>query len=364
MVFKRDCFPPNFESFVGGSGQLGISVDELSPQLSEYFGTKEGVLVTTVRDNSNASRAGVKAGDVITSLNGGTVDDRRRPPAARAAARRRRRVHARDRARQETDDAQGESRAGAPRGPRRGSSCSRAARPPAVRACARAEGGPTSVASCAATIVAAASFASCRSESCLTSAAMTPTQPPGVTSGAAIAPAEISSAMTVCSSDVLKAAAVAFSASRGIVPEAVDELLRIPLGEDRVELAAVGIGNPQDDAGRVEQRRRPVEQRRQRARVDDAREIDAERRDAGEVGGLRGPSRRPSGRLRRMAQPRLLRGMAWTSGTAREASAGSGAFTRRRQAHDAVVDDVAPEHRADGWLRLRRLSLDRLSWTW
>ena len=104
------------------------------------------------------------------------------------------------------------------------------------------------MASCAATIVAAASFASCRSESCLTSAAMTPTQPPGVTSGAAIAPPEISSAITVWSSDVLNAAAVAFSASRGIVPEAVDELLRISLGEDRVELAAVGIGNPQDDA--------------------------------------------------------------------------------------------------------------------
>ena len=66
-------FPPSFERLLGGAGQLGISVDELSPQLSEYFGTKEGVLVTTVRENSNASRAGVKAGDVITSLNGGTV---------------------------------------------------------------------------------------------------------------------------------------------------------------------------------------------------------------------------------------------------------------------------------------------------
>ena len=73
MALKRDAFPPSFESFLGSSGQLGISVDELSPQLSEYFGTKEGVLVTTVRENSNASRAGVKAGDVITSLNGGTV---------------------------------------------------------------------------------------------------------------------------------------------------------------------------------------------------------------------------------------------------------------------------------------------------
>jgi serine protease Do len=73
MVFKRDAFPPTFETFLGASGQLGVSVSELSSQLSEYFGTKEGVLVTTVRENSNASRAGVKAGDVITALNGGTV---------------------------------------------------------------------------------------------------------------------------------------------------------------------------------------------------------------------------------------------------------------------------------------------------
>jgi hypothetical protein len=48
---------------------------------------------------------------------------------------------------------------------------------------------------------------------------MTPTHPPGVTRGAAIAPDEISSAMTVWSSEVLKAAAVAFSASLGIVPK-------------------------------------------------------------------------------------------------------------------------------------------------
>ena len=73
MVMKRDFFPPNIESLIGAAGQLGIAVDELSPQLSEYFGTKEGVLVTTVRDNSNASRAGLKAGDVITALNGATV---------------------------------------------------------------------------------------------------------------------------------------------------------------------------------------------------------------------------------------------------------------------------------------------------
>jgi serine protease Do len=72
MALKREVFP-GIENLLGSSGRLGIAVDELSPQLSEYFGTKEGVLVTTVRENSTASKAGVKAGDVITSLNGGTV---------------------------------------------------------------------------------------------------------------------------------------------------------------------------------------------------------------------------------------------------------------------------------------------------
>ena len=73
-IFKEDMISPKFDVFVAGaSGPLGLSVDELTPQLGEYFGAKEGVLVKTVRDNSNASRAGVKAGDVITSVNGGTV---------------------------------------------------------------------------------------------------------------------------------------------------------------------------------------------------------------------------------------------------------------------------------------------------
>jgi serine protease Do len=72
IAFKSDLFP-DVDGLLGGAGQLGLSVDELSAQLSEYFGVKEGVLVTTVRESSNAAKAGVKAGDVITSLNGGTV---------------------------------------------------------------------------------------------------------------------------------------------------------------------------------------------------------------------------------------------------------------------------------------------------
>ena len=61
--------------FPRGSGRLGITVDNLSPQLAEYFGTKEGVLVTSVQDDSAGAKAGLKAGDVITSVNGSAIDD-------------------------------------------------------------------------------------------------------------------------------------------------------------------------------------------------------------------------------------------------------------------------------------------------
>ena len=65
----------DFDGRLGRSSRLGISIDSLSPQLAEYFGTKEGVLVSSVTDNSAAAKAGVKAGDVITSFNGSTIND-------------------------------------------------------------------------------------------------------------------------------------------------------------------------------------------------------------------------------------------------------------------------------------------------
>lgn len=65
---------PDFDTFVWrGSNTLGITVGDLSEQLAQYFGTKDGVLVTSVADNSPASKAGIKAGDVITSVNGTDV---------------------------------------------------------------------------------------------------------------------------------------------------------------------------------------------------------------------------------------------------------------------------------------------------
>ena len=55
-----------------GNG-LGITVSDLSDQLAAYFGVKDGVLVTSTVDNSAASKAGIKAGDIITSFNGSDV---------------------------------------------------------------------------------------------------------------------------------------------------------------------------------------------------------------------------------------------------------------------------------------------------
>lgn len=57
-------------------GRLGVTLNALSPQLAEYFGAAEGgVLVSSVTKDSAAEKAGLKAGDVITTVNGERVRD-------------------------------------------------------------------------------------------------------------------------------------------------------------------------------------------------------------------------------------------------------------------------------------------------
>jgi serine protease Do len=58
--------------FGGGQPRLGIDAEDLSGQLGAFFGAPdgEGILVREVNSGSPAEKAGVKAGDVITSLNG------------------------------------------------------------------------------------------------------------------------------------------------------------------------------------------------------------------------------------------------------------------------------------------------------
>lgn len=62
-------------------GLLGVSVQDLTPALAEAFGitaTTRGVIITEVTSGSAAERAGLKAGDIVLSVNG--------QPVSRAAA--------------------------------------------------------------------------------------------------------------------------------------------------------------------------------------------------------------------------------------------------------------------------------------
>jgi len=56
-------------------GYLGISVVDLSSELREHYGVAKdsGVLVSKVAEESPASRAGIRVGDVITSIDGKKV---------------------------------------------------------------------------------------------------------------------------------------------------------------------------------------------------------------------------------------------------------------------------------------------------
>ena len=54
-------------------GQIGVALSPLTDQLASYFGVKEGVLVSSVVTGSAAAQAGLRAGDVITAVNGRSV---------------------------------------------------------------------------------------------------------------------------------------------------------------------------------------------------------------------------------------------------------------------------------------------------
>ena len=59
----------------GANRRIGVSTQPLTKQLADYFGAKDGgVLITSVSENSPAAKAGLKAGDVITAIDGEKVD--------------------------------------------------------------------------------------------------------------------------------------------------------------------------------------------------------------------------------------------------------------------------------------------------
>jgi serine protease Do len=67
--------PFEFFGRARSTGRLGITVEDLDTPLAEYFGVKEGVLVKSVAEGSVAAKAGLKAGDVITAINGRHIYD-------------------------------------------------------------------------------------------------------------------------------------------------------------------------------------------------------------------------------------------------------------------------------------------------
>lgn len=59
---------------LGNGRRLGVSTMQLNKQLADYFGVAKGVLVTAVSEDGPSAKAGVKAGDVITAIDGEEVD--------------------------------------------------------------------------------------------------------------------------------------------------------------------------------------------------------------------------------------------------------------------------------------------------
>ncbi|HEX6182675.1 MAG TPA: PDZ domain-containing protein [Pyrinomonadaceae bacterium] len=60
---------------LGSSRRIGVSTSTLGKQLADYFGVPHGVLVSSVEANSPADKAGLKAGDVVTEVDGKRVED-------------------------------------------------------------------------------------------------------------------------------------------------------------------------------------------------------------------------------------------------------------------------------------------------
>ena len=69
------------------SPTLGIESESLNPQLAEFFGVKDGVLVRSVIKDSTADKSGFKAGDVIIKVDGEKVASPREISSILQAAR-------------------------------------------------------------------------------------------------------------------------------------------------------------------------------------------------------------------------------------------------------------------------------------
>jgi serine protease Do len=75
---RTEGMPPGApdQPFVFGFGsgrRIGITVTALTKQLSEHFGVSSGVMISEVRADSPAAKAGLKAGDIVVEVDGKEV---------------------------------------------------------------------------------------------------------------------------------------------------------------------------------------------------------------------------------------------------------------------------------------------------
>ena len=77
MPMMPDIDVPVSVVVVHSSTRSGLMVENLTPQLGDFFGAKngQGVLVRSVEKGSRAEKAGFHAGDVIVGVNGETIHD-------------------------------------------------------------------------------------------------------------------------------------------------------------------------------------------------------------------------------------------------------------------------------------------------
>jgi serine protease Do len=61
----------------GNNRRIGVTTTQLTKQLADFFGVNggRGVLISSITDNGPASKAGLRAGDVITEVNGEKIED-------------------------------------------------------------------------------------------------------------------------------------------------------------------------------------------------------------------------------------------------------------------------------------------------
>ena len=65
-----------FSMSFGATRRIGVSTTSLGKQLADYFGVTpgHGLLISSVTENSPADKAGLRAGDVITDVDGQRVE--------------------------------------------------------------------------------------------------------------------------------------------------------------------------------------------------------------------------------------------------------------------------------------------------